>query len=63
MIALGTRRTYNFDSLAVGFGFRPLILSGFLPGALVNRVQMVISALNSDGANKFIESGAIIWVK
>lgn len=49
--------------LALGFAFGPVILSGFLPGALVSGVQMAISAANTggawDNAKKYIESGAM----
>jgi inorganic pyrophosphatase len=49
--------------LALGFFFGPVILAGFLPGALVSGVQMAISAANTggawDNAKKFIESGGL----
>lgn len=43
--------------------FGPVILAGFLLGALVSGVQMAISAANTggawDNAKKYIESGAM----
>ena len=61
MITLGELIILTF---ALGFAFGPVILSGLLPRALANKVQMVISVTNTGGAwnnaNKFIESGVMI---
>ena len=50
--------------LLLGFIFGPIIIAGFLPGAIVSGVQMAISAANTggawDNAKKYIESGAMI---
>jgi len=50
--------------LILGFAFGPVILAGFLPGAIVSGVQMAISAANTggawDNAKKYIESGAMV---
>ena len=50
--------------LLLGFIFGPIIVAGFLPGAIVSGVQMAISAANTggawDNAKKYIESGAMI---
>lgn len=49
--------------MALGFIFGPVILAGFLPGAIVSGVQMAVSAANTggawDNAKKYIESGAM----
>lgn len=49
--------------LFIGFVFGPVMLSGFLPGAIVSGVQLAISAANTggawDNAKKYIESGAL----
>lgn len=49
--------------LVLGFAFGPIILAGFLPGAIVSGVQMAISAANTggawDNAKKYIESGSM----
>jgi Na+/H+-translocating membrane pyrophosphatase len=36
--------------LVLGFSFGPIIIAGFLPGAIVSGVQMAISAANTGGA-------------
>ena len=50
--------------LFIGFVFGPIMLAGFLPGAIVSGVQLAISAANTggawDNAKKYIESGAMI---
>jgi inorganic pyrophosphatase len=47
----------------LGFIFGPVVLAGFLPGAIVSGVQLAISAANTggawDNAKKYIESGAM----
>lgn len=52
-----------FTPLFIGFAFGPIMLAGFLPGAIVSGVQMAISAANTggawDNAKKYIESGAL----
>jgi Na+/H+-translocating membrane pyrophosphatase len=52
-----------FAPLLLGFVFGPVVLAGFLPGAIVSGVQMAISAANTggawDNAKKYIESGAM----
>jgi inorganic pyrophosphatase len=39
-----------FSPLFLGFVFGPIIVAGFLPGAIVSGVQMAISAANTGGA-------------
>ena len=39
-----------FTPLALGFIFGPVMVAGFLPGAIVSGVQMAISAANTGGA-------------
>jgi Na+/H+-translocating membrane pyrophosphatase len=52
-----------FSPLVLGFIFGPVVLAGFLPGAIVSGVQMAVSAANTggawDNAKKYIESGAM----
>lgn len=49
--------------LFLGLAFGPIILAGFLPGAIVSGVQKAIAAANTggawDNAKKYIESGSL----